>query len=258
MKRMKATKIAALAAALMLALGLMVGCSGDNSSDGDYKLIQDGKLTVAASCDFPPFETLDGDTPTGYGIAVIQEVANRLGLECEIKNTTFDTIVPAVAGGEQFDVGVSSITIDPEREEQVDFSDPYYIADQSIVVRAGSYASVEELEGKTIAAQSGTTGYEYALENVSDDVVGYTEATACFAALQSGNCEAVAIDLPVSESMIAQAYPDCEILERVATGEEYGIAINKDNTALTEAINKILAEMEEDGTLEKLEAEYLG
>lgn len=259
MKLKNLAKVFSVAAVLALAMALMVGCSsGSSKSDSDYKLVNDGKLTVATSLDFPPFESLDGDTPTGYSVAVIQEVAKRLDLECEIKNTKFDTIVPAVASGGQFDVGISSITIDPERSKQVDFSDPYYIADQSIVVVKGAYTSVDQLKGKTIAAQTGTTGFDYAQENVSDNVVGFDEATACFAALQSKNAEAIAIDLPVAEAMISSAYPDYEILEKIATGEEYGIAINKDNTALKDAINKVLGEMDEDGTLKSLQDKYLG
>ena len=243
MKLKNLVKVFSVAAVLTLAMALMVGCSsGSSKSDSDYKLVNDGKLTVATSLDFPPFESLDGDTPTGYSVAVIQEVAKRLDLECEIKYTKFDT----------------SITIDPERSKQVDFSDPYYIADQSIVVVKGAYTSVDQLKGKTIAAQTGTTGFDYAQENVSDNVVGFDEATACFAALQSKNAEAIAIDLPVAEAMISSAYPDYEILEKIATGEEYGIAINKDNTALKDAINKVLGEMDKDGTLKSLQDKYLG
>lgn len=259
MKFKNFAKIFSVAAIMALAMALMVGCSsGSSKSDSDYKLVNDGKLTVASSLDFPPFESLDGDTPTGYDIAVIQEVAKRLNLECEIKNTKFDTIVPAIASGKQFDVGISAITIDPERSKEVSFPTSYYIADQSVVVAKGAYTSVDQLKGLTIAAQSGTTGYDYAQENVSDNVVAYDEATACFAALQSGNAQAIAIDLPVAEAMIANAYPDFEILEKIATGEEYGIAVNKDNTALKDAIDKVIKEMDEDGTLKSLQEKYLG
>ena len=93
MKLKNLAKVFSVAAVMALAMALMVGCSSGNSkSDSDYKLVNDGKLTVAASLDFPPFESLDGDTPTGYGVAVIQEVAKRLNLECEIKNTKFEFI----------------------------------------------------------------------------------------------------------------------------------------------------------------------
>lgn len=252
-----AVKVFTVAAVLALSMALLAGCSSNSKSDG-YKLVNEGKLTVASSLDFPPFESLDGDTPTGLSIAVAQEIAKRLNLECEIKNTKFDTIVPAINAGGQFDMGISSITIDPERAKQVDFSDAYYIADQSVVVMKGKYTSTEELKGKKVGGQSGTTGFAYAQEHITDQAIPYDEATACFAALQSGNVEAVAIDLPVSKAMIAKAYPDCEIIEEIATGEEYGIAINKDNTALTEAINKALKEMKEDGTLEKIQQQYLG
>ena len=249
-------KLLALATAFALCVVAFAGCASEEESDG-YTLVEDGKLTVASSLDFPPFESLDGDTPTGFDIAVIQEVAKRMGLECNIKNTKFDTILPAINSGQQFDVGISSITMDPDREEMVDFSTPYYIADQAVVVVKDTYKTVDELKGLKLGAQSGTTGYYYGLEVISDDVTPYDEATACFAALQSGNVQGVVIDLAVAESMVKNAYPNCEIIEKVATGEEYGIAVNKNNKQLTTAINDALDSMEKDGTLEALQEQYL-
>ncbi len=253
----------AVVAVVALVMALMVGCSSDSSkADFNHTLVNDGELTVATSLDNAPFESFDGDTPTGYGVAVIQEVAKRLNLECDIKNIKRDSIVSEIASGGQFDVGISSIAInsehsDSESSEEIDFSDPYYIADQALVITKGAYASASKLKGKTVAAQTGSKGFDYAQKNISDNVVGFDEASACFAALQAKNAEAVVVNFSVAKTMIASSYPNCEILETIATGEEYGIAINKENTALKDAINKALKEMDKDGTLKNLQEQYL-
>lgn len=248
---------AAVCVAFCGACMLMVTGCGGNSSDGDMKLVNEGKLTVASSLDFPPFENLENGEAVGYDIAIIKAVAEKMGLEADIQNTKFDAIVAAVAGGEQFDCGISGITITPERAKEVTFSNVYYTADQAVVVLDGKYTDISELQGKKVGVQSGTTGEDYAKESVSTETVAFDEATACFAALRAGNVEAVAMDLPVVESMIKTAYDDCVIIEKYATGEEYGIAINSDNQALVDAINAALEELAKDGTLDAIAAEYL-
>ena len=138
---MKFNKMAAFAAcgALVASLGLF-GCSGGQSSEGEqpaadaasYELINDGKLTIATSPDFPPFENLEGDEYVGFDIDLGKAIAEEMGLEAEFTTIQFDGIVPAIQAGGQADVGISGITVDPERAKSVDFTDPYYIADQSV------------------------------------------------------------------------------------------------------------------------------
>lgn len=258
MKLKNFAKVFSVAAVLALAMALMVGCSSSSKSEsGDYTLIEDGKLKVAMSLGFEPYEYIEDGENKGLGVAVAEEVAKRLGLECEITNTNFDAILTAVAGGEQYDVGISSFTITPERKDVVDFTTPYCVVDQAVAVVDGKYTSVDQLAGLKVTGQSGTTGYDYALENVSENMVPLTEATACFASVLSGDAQALVMDLPVVEAYIAKSYPELTIIEKIATNEEYGIAVNKDNTGLKEAINEVLAEMEKDGTLKKLQDEHL-
>lgn len=171
---MNIKKWGALVAAGALAASLaLFGCSsGDqgtttsstSGNDAGYTLVNDGKLTVAASLDFPPFENLNGDKPEGFAVDLMTLLAEEMGLECEyLPSTKFDTIVPLIQTGGKADVGVSSFTITDKRLQQVDFTDPYCNVNQSITVRSDSgITDVAQLEGKKIGAQSGTTGYEWA------------------------------------------------------------------------------------------------
>lgn len=238
------------------------------AADGDLGLVTEGTLTVAVSPDFPPFENLDGDEYVGFDIDLMRAVAEQMGLEVEFKNLQFDAIVPAIAAGGQADVGCSGITIDDERLEQVDFSTSYYIDDQCVVamtanadVTADTYEDALNQEGVVIAVQSGTTGETYAQENFpAAKVVPYGNATDCFAAMQAGTDGTVAVvtNLAVGEKMVAEAYTDAQIVGKSATGEEYGVAVSKDNPALLDAVNAALDTLEEDGTIDELTTTWMG
>ncbi len=261
--RLKKLSVVAVCAALVAALGL-VGCSSDNSSSSDYTLIKEGTLTVATSPDFPPFENLDGDEYVGFDIELAKAIAEKLGLECEFTTIQFDGIVPAIQSGGQADVGISGITVDPERAKSVDFTNPYYIADQSVAVMKGSKITSDNVDedlnvkGMTIAVQSGTTGETFAQETFPNATVQpYGNATDAFAAMQAGQADAVCMDKAVVEKMLADAYSDAEVVKNAATGEEYAVAVSQDNEALTAAINDAIAALQEDGTIDELTSKWL-
>lgn len=236
------------------------------AASGDMQLLTAGKLTVGTSPDFPPFENLENDEYVGLDMDLAKALADKLGLELELKNLQFDAIVPAVAAGGQVDLGISGITIEPEREEQVDFSDPYYIDDLAVVamkdnadVTADTYADALNQAGVVIAVQSGTTGESYAQENFPNATTQpYGNATDSFAALQSGQANAVVTNKAVGAKMVADAYTDAQVIKEIATGEEYGIAVNKDNGGLLSAVNDALAELTSDGTVDELTNKYFG
>ena len=264
-----------LAAVSLCAVFALAGCSSGGTSetasdsadtaatdDGSYTLVEEGKLTVAASLDFPPFENLVDGQAEGFEVDLMTAIAEKLGLEINYLPTMkFDTIIPAIAAGGTADVGVSGFTITPEREEEVDFSTPICDTNQCIVVLRGSdIAGSADLSGKTIGGQSGTTGIDWANENVPDaaEVVTFDEYTAVFAALQSGQVEAVVLDKPVADYYVNTAYDECEVVEEIPTGEQYGIAVSKDNPNLTTAINVAIAELQEDGTFAEIEEKWFG
>ena len=249
--------------ALIASLSLF-GCSSsddgtDATSESGYTLVTDGVLTVGTSPDYPPFENMENGEYVGFDIDLATAVAELLGLEVEFQTLNFDSILTAVAAGGQVDVGISGFSVDPERAELVDFSDAYYIDNLSVAVMSGgeitsdNAADALNTEGVVIAVQSGTTGEDYALEHFPNaTIVPYTQSTECFAALQAGQADAVMTNSSVVAQMIEQSYPDAEIVLSVATGEEYAIAVSKDNAALTEAINEAIAALEADGTIDEL------
>ena len=253
-------------------LGL-AGCGGSSDKGGQaasaggsfdtsaYTLVEDGKLTIGSDLDYPPMESLVDGQPYGFDVAMMQEIAKRLGLELNyLDPQNFDSLMTQVNAGNTMDCAVSSITITDERAELVDFSDSYYDSNQAIVIMKGAYSDKAALNDAsvTVAAQSGTSGEDWVKENVGDaNYTPYTAITEALLALRTGKVEALVYDAPVAEAHIAGEYSDMAVLETIATGEQYGIAVNKENTALKEAINGALAEMKADGTLEKLVAEYL-
>ena len=269
---MNIKKVVALAAAGALAVSLaLFGCSsgggtddatkdkGASGADAGYALVNDGKLTVAASLDFPPFENLNGDKPEGFAVDLMNLLAEEMGLECNyLPSTKFDTIVPLIKSGGKADVGVSSITINDDRLEKVDFTDVYCDVNQSItVLKTSGITDVAQLEGKKIGAQSGTTGYEWAAENIKDsEVIGFDEMTAVFLALQSGQIDGVSVDLPVANYYV-RTYTDCEVIKEIPTGEQYGIAVSKDNPELTKALNTALKAVKDNGKYDEIVAKWL-
>ncbi len=231
---------------------------------GDIKLVTDGKLTIATSPDYPPFENLENGEYVGLDIEIAKAVAAELGLEPEFKTLQFDAILPAIAAGGQADMGISGITVDPERAKQVDFSTTYYIDDQAIAVMKDSTVTADNAdealnaEGVKIAVQSGTTGETYVQENYPNATAQpYGNSTDAFAAMQSGQADAVCTNKAVVDKMLADAYQDATVVKSIATGEEYAIAVSKDNQALTAATDDALAKLAADGTIDQLIGQYM-
>lgn len=261
-------------AALVAGCLVVAGCGGSsNSQSGDssstpsseaaanYTLVEDGKLIIGTSPDYPPFENLEDGEYVGFDIALGKAVAEKLGLEASFTTIQFDGIIPAIVSGGQVDVGISGFSVDPEREKQVDFTDAYYTDDQSICAMKDSKIQSEEdlnKEGVVIAVQTGTTGEDYAKENYPKATVkGFGNSTDAFAAMQSGKADAVMTNKAVVESMLT-SYTDAQVIKSIATGEEYAIAVSKDNPELTKAINEAIEEMQSNGEIETMEADYLG
>lgn len=238
--------------------------SASSAAAGEYTLVDAGKLTIATSPDYPPFENLENGQYVGLDIEIAKAVAGKLGLTPEFKTLQFDAIIPAIAAGGQADIGISGFSVDPERAKEIDFSSTYYIDDQAIAVMKGSDITEANAdtalnaETCTIAVQSGTTGESYVQENFPKaKVQAYGNSTDAFAAMQSGQANAVCTNKAVVEKMISDAYKDAQVVKAIATGEEYAIVISKDNAALTTAVNGALAELTADGTIEKLVQQYL-
>ena len=213
--------------------------------------IQEGILSVGSCLDYPPFESVEGGDEVGFDVDLAEEIAGRLGLEVEWVRADFDTIFTAVAG-QQFDMVAAASTITEERQEVVDFSDPYYNSRQSLVVVSGSgIASTDDIgEGDRVGVQRGTTGKAFADEVLGSqgaEIVSFQAAPDAFRDLEAGNLVAVVNDEPSSAEII-EDLPSLEIAQPIDTDERYGFALSKDNPELTEAVNGALAEIIADGT----------
>lgn len=238
--------------------------SGSSATDtsgtdaGNYKLATSGKLTVGVSADYPPMESLNGDTVEGFDADLMTEIAKRLGLSVEFKNQAFDTLVTAVAGGTGIDCAASSITIDDERAKEVDFTTSYYDSNLAIVVLKNSGITARDaLSSAKVGAQSGTSGEAWVQENLKNaSYTPYQETPDLLQALRSGQIQAAVYDDPVAQMHVSGEYNDCQVLETIATGEQYGVIVNKSNTALTAAMNNAMKEMESDGTMNTIRKKY--
>jgi ABC-type amino acid transport substrate-binding protein len=214
----------------------------------DFGLIEEGRLRVGSDMNFAPFEFIEDGEEKGFDVELMREIAQRLGFEVEFVNTSFDTIFTQLAGG-QFDAIISAITITDERDQTIDFSEPYFAANQALVVREDSdIESVSDLAGKRVGVQAGTTGADYAQEHFTDaTVVEFPDSPAGFTALASGQVDAMFIDIPVAAEQVERA-DDLVLADEVATNELYGIGVQEDNDALVGAINEQLEAIIADGT----------
>lgn len=261
------------ASAVLVALSL-IGCSSSGSGDSseigssqdsvDYTLIEEGKLTVASDLATPPFEYADDSgEPQGFTVELMGMIAERLGLELNyLPAQKFDGIIPSVKQGVKTDVGACNITITDERKQEVDFTDPYMDSNQGVAVAKDSgYEQASDLNqaGVKVAVQSGTTSEEWALENLPQaQTVNFDDWTAAFTAVMSGQCQAVVCDLPVEQWMVSNSFTDMGIIEEISTGEQFGIAVSKDNPGLTQAINEALADIRADGIYDELYEKWFG
>ncbi len=253
------------------------GGDGTEEPAAEFNLVEDGVLTVGSDIPYPPFEFEDdAGNLTGYDVELVRAIAERLGLENPDDawiSTDFGTIFQQLQSGTKFDIVVAAVTAyapegSPaaetvaERREVVDFSDPYYPSLQSLTVNTAEtpdIRSTEDLpEGARVAVQRATTGAFFAEEKLRPqgvELVSFEKAPQMYQQLQAGAVVAVFNDLPVSVDSIKDN-PDLEVVEQVETGEEYAIAVAKDNPALLQGINDALVEMVADGTFQEIFQKY--
>ncbi|MGH3088762.1 MAG: basic amino acid ABC transporter substrate-binding protein, partial [Rubrobacteraceae bacterium] len=224
----------AILAAAMLALA---ACGGGNGGDGGGEEA-DGEasgetITVASDIAYRPFEFVQDGEPVGFDVDLINEVGERAGYEVNLQNVTFDGIIPGLQS-ETYAAAISAMTITEEREQNVDFSEPYFNADQSLLVQSGSeIQSIDDIAQDTlIGAQRGTTGEALAnetAEEVGTEVRSYNTVEDAFSALENDQVQAVINDFPVSADRVQQTGDALEIVETIETGEQYGIAFPTDS-----------------------------
>ncbi|GFI35899.1 arginine-binding extracellular protein ArtP [Lachnospiraceae bacterium] len=242
---------------LVAACVLAVTACGSKKENGDGEAKKDGdKLVMATNAEFPPYEYREGDDIVGIDADMAAAVAEELGMELEIEDMAFDSIIPAVQSGKA-DIGVAGMTVDPDRLENVNFSDTYAEASQVIIVKEDSeIAGPDDLEGKTIGVQLGTTGDIYASDIKDATVEQYNKGFEAVQALTQGKIDAVVIDGEPAKEFVKEA-EGLKILDEPLTEEEYAIAIAKDNEELLKKVNEALSSLKESGKLDEIVGKYI-
>lgn len=249
MKKMK--QMLTLALSVLLIAGALSGCGSKGKSLEEIQ--KNGTLVVATSPDFPPFEYLEGGEVVGIEIDILEKIAEDLGVTLTIEQMDFDAVVPGVQVG-KFDLGASGITANEKRKKNVDFSQPYFLASQAIVVMPDSpIASKADLEGKKVSVQTGTTAEDYCMNN-GYEVLAFTANNDALAALTGGKVDAWVVDNEVAVSLAQEN--GLTVLDEPMTTEPYAFAFPKGSDSLIEAVDQSLSAMLADGTVEEIFKSY--
>lgn len=213
-------------------------------------------LVMATNAEFPPYEYYEGDEVVGIDAEIAQAIADELGMTLKIEDMAFDSIIPAVTSGKA-DFGAAGMTVTEDRKKNVDFTDTYATATQVIIVKEDSdIAGPDDLVGKKIGVQLGTTGDIYAGDIEDAEVEQYNKGFEAVQALTQGKIDAVVIDGEPAKEFVAQA-EGLKILDEAFTEEEYAIAVAKGNDDLREKINDALAKLKESGKIDEIVAKYI-
>ena len=228
------------------------------SAAAELTTVEAGKLTMATNATFPPYEmTTDSGEIEGIDVDTAKAIAEKLGLELQIDDMDFDAALLSVQQGKA-DIAMAGITVTDERMAVMSFSDSYATGIQSVIVPEGSdITSVDDLAGKKIGTQRGTTGYLYCSDDFGEDaVVAYDNGLTAVQALNNGQVDAVVIDNEPAKAYV-ESNPGLKILDTSYAEEDYAIGMNKSNTALLEAVNAALEELKADGTLQAIVDKYI-
>lgn len=243
------------------ASGSASGTEESEPAAASVETIKEGVLTVCTDSPYPPMEFEKDGEFTGFDIELMRAVAEQLGLTVEVVNSGFDPITSGTAlESGQCDIAAASITITPEREKAIAFSEPYFDAEQSLLVKTDAgIASLEDLEGKNIGVQSGTTGEGYAKDNDpgAAEIRSFDAPGDLFSALEAGQIDAILQDLPVNGYRSTRD-DSVEVVETYPTEEQYGFAMSKDNTAMKTAVDDALASLQDSGAYDELFKEWFG
>ena len=232
--------------------------AASETETAELSTVEPGKLIMSTNAAFPPYEmTTDSGEFEGIDIETAQAIADKLGLELQIDDMDFDAALLAVQQGKS-DMVMAGVTVTDERQNVMDFTDSYATGIQSIIVKEDSdIASVDDLAGKKIGTQRGTTGYLYCSDDFGDEnVVAYDDGLTAVQMLNNGQVDCVVIDNAPAKEFIA-ANPGLKLLDTAYVEESYAIGIGKGNTELKDAINTALEELKANGTLQAIVDKYI-
>lgn len=251
-----------MAIAVITAMAFSVGCSKkteteNTQTEAPAQNAEGGKLIMATNAEFPPYEFNESQEIKGIDVEIMNAVAQSMGKELQIEDMAFDSIIPAITAGKA-DVGAAGMTVTEERLLNVDFSDTYITASQSIIIKADNteITKADDLVNKKIGVQQGTTGDIYSGDVEGATVERYLKGFEAVQALAQGKIDAVVIDDQVAKAL-AEGNQEVKVLGEPFTTEEYAIVVKKGNTELLEKINASLKELKESGKLQEIVDKYI-
>lgn len=240
---MKKTLIILLSTAMLLGLS---ACGASSSQ----------KLVMATNAAFPPYESVEGNEIIGIDPEIAKLIADDIGRELVIEDMAFDSIIAAVQSGKA-DIAMAGLTVTEDRKQNINFSDPYTEAAQVIVVKKDSpVASPDDLEGKTVGVQIGTTGDIYAGDIADATIERYSKYFEAINALNQDKIDAVIVDREPAKVFVSDS-DELKMIDKEFTLEEYAIGVAKENTELLDQINASLKKLQESGEIDKIINKYI-
>ncbi|WP_235986114.1 transporter substrate-binding domain-containing protein [Clostridium vitabionis] len=228
------------------------------ANSADWKLAEAGKLHMATNAAFPPYEsTTDNGGYEGIDVEIATAIADKLGLELAVDDMDFSSVITSVASGKS-DIAMAGLTVNEERKQNLDFTDSYQNAVQSIIVKDDSEIKTADDLGNAnaIGCQEGTTGYIYCSDSYGDKAIAYQDGATAVQALVQGKVDAVVIDNEPAKAYVA-ANQGLKILDTPFEDEDYAIGVAKGNTELLKSVNGALEQLQQDGTVKKIVDKYI-
>jgi polar amino acid transport system substrate-binding protein len=253
-------KVLASILTTIITVSSLVGCGSAATTSSDAGSATNGTLVVGTNAAFPPFEYVGDDgNPDGFDVALIKAIGSKIGMEVQIQDMEFDSLVSSIGG--KIDVAIAGMTVTEERKNMVDFSDSYYEAVQDVIIPKGSsIASADDLKNLNIGVQLGTTGEFIADEIEGANISAYNKAVDAVNDLINGRVDCVIVDKNPAEVFGAQYSDKVDVLPGTNFDfepENYAIALPKGNTELADKINSALKELKADGTYDALIKQYI-
>lgn len=229
----------------------------DGEVEADSSAFAGKTLIMATNAEFAPYEYHDGNDIVGIDVEIAKAICEDMGATLSITDIAFDSIIPEVQSGKA-DFAAAGMTVTEDRKTQVDFSDSYATGVQSVIVPEDSeIASLDDLNGKQIGVQQGTTGDLYSTDDFGEDSIQrFSKGADAVQALSTGKIDAVIIDNKPAQVFVSEN-EGLKILETPYAEEHYAIAVKKDNTELLDAINASIASLKESGKLDEIVAKYI-
>lgn len=256
-------KLLSLTLSIIMVIGL-VAC-GNGAKTGNVpenpkveSVSQKKKLIMCTNAEFPPYEYKDGGEYAGIDVEVSKLIGEKLGVEVEILDIAFDSLIPTIVSGKA-DFAMAGMTVTEDRKEFVDFTHTYQTAVQSVALPANSsIAAIDDLNGKKIGVQLGTTGDIYCSGDYGDDAIErYPKIIDGFQAMKSGKIDAVVVDDQVAKNIVDQEPNAYKLLDTKYADEEYAIAVRKGNTELLDKLNNAIDEIKASGDLQRIIDKYI-